>query len=49
MLDIRFVLDNIPKVREALARKGFPFDPSGLERLNDQRKKLQKRKKRSMT
>ncbi|MBI2082203.1 MAG: serine--tRNA ligase [Deltaproteobacteria bacterium] len=42
MLDIRFVLENIPKVRESLAKKGFRFDPSDLEHLNDQRKKLQK-------
>ena len=42
MLDLRFVLDNLPSVRERLASRGGAYDLSGIERLNQERKTFQK-------
>jgi seryl-tRNA synthetase len=42
MLDLRFVLDNLPSVRERLASRGGAFDLSEIERLNNERKAFQK-------
>lgn len=42
MLDLKFVLDNLPLVREGLKKKGGSFDLKPLEQLNDKRKKFQK-------
>ena len=42
MLDLRFVLENLLKVQEALARRGGSLDFGELEGLNQFRKKLQK-------
>jgi seryl-tRNA synthetase len=42
MLDLKFVLENLPRLREALMQRGSPFDLSPLERLNQDRKALQK-------
>lgn len=42
MLDLKFVLDNLPRVREAIGRRGVTFDLSPLEDLNQRRKRLQK-------
>lgn len=43
MLDLRFVLDNLPQVREALAKRGDQsLDLSLLEQFNQKRKTLQK-------
>lgn len=42
MLDLRFVLENLPRVREVLTQRGLSFDLHPLEKLNDERKLLQK-------
>lgn len=42
MLDVKFVIENLPRVREALAQRGAAFDLAPVERLNQQRKTVQK-------
>lgn len=42
MLDLKFVLENLPRVREALSQRGSLFDLSPLEKLNQERKTFQK-------
>ncbi len=42
MLDVKFVLENLPRVREALSQRGSSFDLQPLESLNADRKQLQK-------
>jgi seryl-tRNA synthetase len=42
VLDLRFVLDNLPRVRQVLAERGSSFDLAPLEKLNGERKSLQK-------
>jgi len=43
MLDLKWVLENVPEARRRLARRGFELDAENLARLNDERKALQKR------
>jgi seryl-tRNA synthetase len=42
MLDLRFVLDNLPSVRKRLSTRGGSYDFSQIERLNQERRALQK-------
>lgn len=42
MLDLRFVLENLPKVRESLNRRGVAFDLTPLVRIDEERRLLQK-------
>lgn len=42
MLDLRFVLDNLPSVRDRLSSRGGVYDLSEIESLNQERKVLQK-------
>lgn len=42
MLDLRFVLDKMPAVRERLSSRGGIFDLSEIERLNQERRAIQK-------
>jgi len=42
VLDLKFVLENLPRVRQVLAERGSSFDLSPLERLNQERKARQK-------
>jgi len=42
VLDLKFVLENLPRVQEALSQRGSSFDLSPLEKLNQERKALQK-------
>jgi seryl-tRNA synthetase len=42
MLDLRFVLDHLPSVRERLSSRGGTYDLSEIERLNQERRALQK-------
>lgn len=42
MLDLKYVLENLSRVRDALSQRGSSFDLSPLEDLNQQRKSLQK-------
>ncbi len=42
MLDLRYVLDNLPAVRERLSSRGGTYDLSDIERLNQERRSLQK-------
>ncbi|HSA60277.1 MAG TPA: serine--tRNA ligase [bacterium] len=42
MLDLRYVLDNLSAVREKLSSRGGTYDLSGIERLNQERRALQK-------
>lgn len=42
MLDLRFVIENLSAVRERLATRGDLYDFSEIERLNEERKSLQK-------
>ncbi len=42
MLDLRFALDNLSRVQESLRRRGITIDLVPLERLNGERKILQK-------
>lgn len=42
MLDLKFVLENIPRVKESLLQRGSSFDLLPLETLNQERKTLQK-------
>lgn len=41
MLDLKFVLNNIPVVKDMLVKRGQTIDLSPLDKLNDRRKKLQ--------
>ena len=42
LLDLKFVLDNLPRVVEALRQRGVSLDLSFVPALNDKRKKAQK-------
>jgi seryl-tRNA synthetase len=42
MLDLRLVLDNLPSVQERLATRGQKYDFSAVDRLNHERRALQK-------
>ncbi len=42
MLDLKYVLENISQVKEALRNRGASFDLSPLQNLNEERKRLQK-------
>ncbi len=42
MLDLKFVLENIPRVKESLLQRGSSFDLLPVETLNQERKSLQK-------
>lgn len=42
MLDLKFVLENLPRIRQVLAERGSSFDLSPLERLNQERKARRK-------
>ncbi|MBU4483946.1 serine--tRNA ligase [bacterium] len=42
MLDLKFVLENIGIIKEALEKRGTDFDFSKLEKINNKRKHLQK-------
>ncbi|MBI2067485.1 MAG: serine--tRNA ligase [Deltaproteobacteria bacterium] len=41
MLDLKFVLENLPFVQEALQKKRVSFDLASLEKLNQKRKSVQ--------
>lgn len=42
MLDLKFVLENLPRVREGLSHRGSSFDLQPIEVLNNDRKQYQK-------
>ena len=42
MLDVKFVLENLPRVKEALSQRGSSFDLAPIESFNNDRKQLQK-------
>ncbi len=42
MLDLKFVLENMDQLKEALSHRGSAFDTSAIDGLNQQRKSFQK-------